>query len=57
MSDSYRAVVARQTDGKQSVAIETMAEQALPAGDVLVDIEEIFFWNKWAKDVQGQLAR
>lgn len=39
MSDSFRAVVARQADGKQSVAIETMAEQALPAGDVLVDVE------------------
>lgn len=39
MSDSFRAVVARQTDGRQSVAIETMAEQALPAGDVVVDVE------------------
>ena len=39
MSDSFRAVVARQADGKQSVAVETMAENALPAGDVLVDVE------------------
>lgn len=50
MSDSFRAVVARRTDDKQSVAVETVAEQALPAGGVLV-----VFWNKWAKD-EGQLA-
>lgn len=44
MSDAeFRALLARQVDGKQTVALETITEADLPEADVVVDVEASSF--------------
>ena len=37
--ETFQALVARKTDGGQSVRLEDLTEADLPEGDVLVDVE------------------
>jgi len=53
-TDTFRALVARKTEGGQAVALETITEADLPAADVTVDVEFSSFNYKDGLALKGQ---
>lgn len=54
MADTFRGLVARQLDGAQKLAIESLQEIDLPDGDVTVDVEFSSFNYKDGLALQGK---
>ena len=52
-TETFRALMARKTDAGQAVAIETITEADLPAGDVTVDVEYSSFNYKDGLALKG----
>ncbi|MPZ35713.1 MAG: acryloyl-CoA reductase [Rhodospirillales bacterium] len=54
MTDQFRALVARQIDGVQKIAIETLGDADLPAADVTVRVEYSSFNYKDGLALKGK---
>lgn len=54
MAETFRALVARQVDGVQKIAIENLHDADLPAGDVTIDVEYSSFNYKDGLALQGK---
>lgn len=52
-TETFRALMARKTDAGQAIAIETITEADLPAGDVTVDVEYSSFNYKDGLALKG----
>jgi len=52
-TETFRALMARKTDAGQAIAIETITEAELPAGDVTVDVEYSSFNYKDGLALKG----
>lgn len=52
-TETFRALMARKTDAEQAIAIETITEAELPAGDVTVDVEYSSFNYKDGLALKG----
>ncbi|MEP9367997.1 MDR family oxidoreductase [Xanthobacter sp. VNH20] len=53
MSETFRAIMARKTEGGQAIAIETITEGDLPEADVTVDVEYSSFNYKDGLALKG----